>query len=228
MKKEDLLAYIGIALSIPGVILLFSDKAAIGIMVLILVVILLVIYKLLNRPVFTYLEVEKVLDFKDNLGQVALLVSRFKARANHKGTTQLWFRNINADGTIQNIKIDGVVVPAHLIQRVAGSIALFKQFDPGLSRGQVATVELSYELHGSFLGAREGLTHITATQTQKVKMRVNSDKTRPLHDARHFLGYGGQVQAELEKPTFSNGRLSVECEFKNPKPGSYHTVEWDW
>jgi hypothetical protein len=228
MKKEELLAWLGIALSIPGVILLFSNKAGIGIMVLILVVILLTIYKLLNRPIFTYMEVDKTLEFQDDQAQIAHQVSRFKARANHKGITQLWFRNINADGTVQNIRIDGVTIPAHLIQRVAGSIAIFKQFDRELSRGQIATVELSYELHGSFPGAREGLTHITATETKKVKMRVISTPRRPFLDARHLLGYGGQVQAEMEKPTFATGRLSVECEFKNPKPGSYHTIEWDW
>jgi hypothetical protein len=228
VKKEDLLAYVGIALSIPGVVLLFSDKAAIGILVLVLVIILLTIYSLLNRPVFTYMDVEKILEFHDELGQLAIQTSTFKARANHKGITQLWFRNINADGSIQNIKIDGKLVDTQAIGKVAGSIAIFKQFDHELTRGQVAPVELSYELHGSFLNSREGVTHITATQTKKVKMLIKFHQKRPVRAARHYLGYGGQVHVELEKPVVSNNGLSVECEFKNPKPGSYHTVEWDW
>jgi hypothetical protein len=225
VKKEDLLAYLGIALSIPGVILLFSDKTAIGIMVLILVVIMLVIYKLLNRPIFTYLEVDKMLEFKDGQGLLAIQVSKFKARANHKGITQLWFRGINADGTIQNIQIDGDAVK---IKRVAGSIEVNKEWKTALNRSQVAPVQLSYELHNSFPDQTEGVTHITATETKKVKMAIKFHPTRPVIDARHYMGYGGQMQSELEKPAISNGRLLVECEFLNPKPGSYHTIEWDW
>src|SRR5205807_1261047 len=106
-------------------------------MVLILVVILLAVYSLLNRPVFTYISVEKILEFNDELGQLA-------------------------------------------------------------------------------------------TQTKKVTMRIIFHPKRPVRDARHYLGYGGQAQSEIEKPVVSNNGLSVEVEFKNPKPGSYHTVEWDW
>jgi len=229
MKKQDLLAYIGIALTIPGVGLLFLNKATIvGTLILIVVVILFVMYWLQNRPPFTILEADKTLDFQDEAGNLAFLESRVKIRANHMGITQFWFRGINADGTIENIKIDGDLIPPHLIKRVAGSIEVYKQFNQVLTPGKVTNIALSYELHDSFLGKREGMTHVTSTQTKRVKIRINFHQRRPASDVRHYLGYGSQVQAELEKPAVPADRLSVECQFRNPKPGSYHTLEWDW
>lgn len=228
MKKEDLLAYVGIALAIPGTVLLFSSRATIGVLVLVLVVILFAVYRLHNRPVFTYMEVDKTLDFQDDAGQLARLTVRVKARPNHRGTTQLWFRGINADGSIRNLKIDGEILPAHSIKKVAGTIEVYKQFPQALTPGKVVPVELSYELHDSFPGNSEGLTHVTATHTKRVKLRVHFHAGRPIIDVRHYVGYGGQVHGELEKPAMSENRLSVECALRNPKIGSYDTVEWKW
>jgi hypothetical protein len=71
-------------------------------------------------PLFTYLEMNKHLAFKDATATVAELEATYHAKANHTGIQQLWFRGIHADGPVENITVDGFP-PSQTVEFVTSS-----------------------------------------------------------------------------------------------------------
>src|SRR5581483_2539841 len=82
------------------------DHTVVGVLIICILVGLTWLFWWLNRPMFTFISVEKVLTIQDVDGKVAKLLRYQTARANHKGITEFWCRNISADGSIDNILID--------------------------------------------------------------------------------------------------------------------------
>jgi hypothetical protein len=182
---------------------------------------------LLERPTFSHLSVEKMLVFLDPKGNTARLTTRMTTRANHSGLSQMWFRNINADGRIENILLDGI--KPEIIRKKAGSLEIAKQFGHTLRRGEVFRTELSYDLHDSFPSKREGITHVTGLNTMTLVIRVRFHQDRSPEGFRAFVGYGSSKEQPLAMPSeLDQKNHEVSLKIKRPQVGAYYTIEWDW
>jgi hypothetical protein len=229
---DRILAVLGLVFAIPAVFeFVHSRKVEEGLLftaVVFLIVFLLIYRQWINtRELFTFRDIHKTLTFNDATGNLAVLECRFDAKANHTGIQQIWFRNINADGDVTNITIDGQA-PA-VVQRKAGSWEVCKQFDHAVRSGDKHTIDLRYELLNSFSGNPESITHIVASKTKKLTVRVIFHDKRVGRQIRSFVGRAGAVEEPLnDQPrTIENGN-GVEIEIDKPKIGSYFTIEWRW
>jgi hypothetical protein len=178
-----------------------------------------------DTPIFTHLEVEKTLTFLDASAEIADLSTNLKSRVNHNEVDEIWFRNIAADGQITNIRIDDR--PPDKSLRKAGTLEVCKEFGRHLRKGEIVTTKLSYELHNSFSGAREGMTHVIATQTADLRLNVQFHQGRMPKSARVFVGYASTDDEVLQAPVWRNDQ-SLRVHITRPKVGAYYTVEWDW
>jgi len=179
-----------------------------------------------NRPLFTVLDGQKHLKFQSGPpDNDALLTHRVIAKANFTGLTQFWFRNITADGPIQNFMIDGVPVNASM---KGGTYEFCKEFARPLKKGETATIVASYELIKSYPSPREGLTHIANTETKKLKLVVEFHQAKPGRDCKCFLGGGGGIEKELDRPKSTNGNTTLEMDLTDLQTGAYYTLEWIW
>lgn len=178
----------------------------------------------LDRPSFTILEVEKVLEIRDTKGKNATLLRIHSARCNHSGITEFWCRGISADGTISNIKIDDA--PPNEQRTDAGDIQVCKRFHRPLKRGQKFRMTLSYDLTDSFPLSSETLIHSVGSATNKLRMVVTLPEARKAKAARAFLRYGGEIHKELPLPKITNRR--IEIEISRLRLGSEYCLEWDW
>lgn len=196
----------------------------------VLVIIAWVTYVYFNRRerqwFFTHILIEKNLLFVDPIASTARLSTVMTSRSNYSGITQMWFRNINADGQIKNILLDGK--PAARTQKKAGSLEVCKEFDHPLRSGEIVKTELSYELTDSFSGGHEGITHVTATKTESLSMRVKFHAGRLPKQTRAFVEYGSTLQEKLYTLTQSEDKTEALLRVKRPQIGGYYTIEWDW
>ena len=207
---------------------LLMNKEEVLLLLLALIIALVLFYNYRHskqqQSLFTHLKLDKTLTFLDSDGKIARLSTTITSRANHAGLTQMWFRNINADGQIDNILVDGKE-PAK-IRRVAGSLEVCKEFSKALRRGEIQQIELSYELRDSFRSQREGMTHVTSTDTAMLIMRVRFHPARSPSRTRAFVGYGSGKEEILAPLNVGNSEVSLEI--RKPRLGAYYTIEWDW
>ena len=178
-----------------------------------------------KQPLFSYIEIHKELMFLDAAGNVATMETRATTKANHTGIQQLWFRNINADGDVKNFTIDSTPATS---QRKAGSWEVCKQFDRPLRRGDIVSVTLRYELHQAFSGPTEGMTHVTATKTNKLVVRIKFHQNKVGRNPRAFVGKGSEVEEALDLPQALDNGQTFEVVIDKPKLGAYYTIEWTW
>lgn len=230
LTLDRVLAIAGVIFTVLAPFDFFHRRTVEGLLfsLLVLLIIILLLYRRWEdgRTLFTYLKIDKKLSFVDKDAALALMEGVFTVRANHTGLQQLWFRNINCDGEIKNIRVDGVPsVP----QKKAGSLEVCKQFNRPLMRGDETTVQLSYELHGSFKGATEGMTHVIGSTTKALSIRVTFHEEKLAKEFRAFVGRGSGVEEPLkDQPRSTENGHEAEMVVSKPKIGSYYTVEWKW
>jgi hypothetical protein len=181
-----------------------------------------------NRPLFTYLSVEKTLTFRDEGPHTTSQSSLVEVQANHTGLTQLWFRSISADGPVTNFVIDGVPVPNTLILKKAGNYEVCKQFDRALRKGDTRKITFSYDMLDSFPNSREGTSHAAVTITKKLKIRIEFHPNKLGREVRWFFGGGGGLEQELPPPRTLNNGSVLEVEIQDLQVGGFYTIDWVW
>jgi hypothetical protein len=179
-----------------------------------------------KQSLFTHLAVAKSLSFPNPSPDLALFSTTLKSRANYNGITEMWFRNISADGQVTNIQIDDEA--PNKLQRKAGSWEVCKEFGRPIQRSEIVTIRLSYGLQNSFPADREGITHVTATRTQELTMHVQFHRSKVPHRVRAFVEYSGVVEEVLEPPLLTRENTHLDLRVRRPKIGGYYTLEWDW
>jgi hypothetical protein len=229
MSRSDILAWLGIILGIPGLLIaLFSDAVIVAVIFLILCGVLFWVRWWLNQPLYTLACVEKVLTIEDTVGNKARLVRFHEGVANHRGLQEFWCRNISADGTISNVLIDNHA--PDYTERRAGDLQVGTRFREPLERGEKFKMVLSYDLTDSFLRTPEALIHVTESKTKKLKMVVILPPDRPATNALATLSFGGQPHRRLVPPRLT-GQVTgerIELEIKAPKLGAEYRLEWNW
>jgi len=160
-----------------------------------------------TQPPFTHLEVDKTLNFPNASPELAQLSTTLKSKANYDGIGQIWFRNINADGQIANIRVNGG--EPSTTQRKAGSWEVSTEFPRVLRRGEVVTVQLTYDLQNSFPSEREGVTHLIVTKTNDLRVHVRFHPAKVPRRVRAFVEYASAVQEFLDALTVDDKRTHV-------------------
>jgi hypothetical protein len=229
---DRIIGMVGLLLGVPT-ILEFIHARTVNAVLLIIIILGLVMILLLRRhearlPTWTYEHVHKVLTFKDANASLATIETVIDARANHTGVTQLWFRNMSADGSIDNFRVDGIAVPPHQVKKKGGSLELCKQFDVPLSRGETRTVTLICDLHDCFSEPQEGITHVTTTITKKLTLRVVFHSAKPPRTAHFFFGGSGGIDTSLKEPKKLDNGLTLEAQVESLDTGAYYTLDWTW
>lgn len=226
--SDRMLNLTGLALALPGVLLLFSNQVAVGILELTIVLLIFVFWHAKNKPLITLLEVEKLASIKDAKGIDASFTSRQKTKTNHKGLTELWFRNISSDGSVSNILIDNKT-PSE-IKTEAGDVRACVRFNKAKKADEKFEVTLSFDAKNAFPADTEFLIHVVEAETKKLKIVVELPINRKASGARLFLQYGGNPHKELAKPliSISSSGQRLESEIKRPLLGAEYCLEWDW
>ncbi|MCA1566376.1 MAG: hypothetical protein LC803_12205 [Acidobacteria bacterium] len=227
MSREELLAWGGIILGLPGFLAYFvSPYAGVAALCLALLAVFIWYQRQGNLSEFTVLEIEKTLTINTRDGSRATLQRSQTARSNHKGITEFWCRNISSDGSITNIRIDGD--PPHIQKTEAGDIQVCKRFQPALSKGQKFNTVLTYDLLDSFSNPSEGLIHVVEAPTKRLRLIVILPHGKPARNVRASLRYGGNPHMNLPTPHASNNGLRMEMTVNKPVLGAEYCIDWDW
>jgi hypothetical protein len=231
MTVDRVLAIVGIVVGVPAFLALFVESVHRREAILALIIIALVIgFRMFvtyqsNKPQFEVLEVRKRFTIHDSAGTSAHFEGSRKMKANFKGVSEFWHRNIIQDGTISNIQIDGNA--PDVTETVCGTTHLCKRFSWPLERGQVITTILSYDLTGSFCNPKhEGVIHNNPFKTDSVEMIV--ELPRPCIKAEFRRTYIGEEGELLPPPTLANGNKLISAQVKKPQVGASYHLEWDW
>jgi hypothetical protein len=229
MNVDRVLAIVGIAIGIPGFLLLFiSDQWVHGVLVLLLVCALAAWWFYArwrdNLPVFTVLELTKRLTIISADGRSASLARSQKVRINHKGITEWWCRQISADGTVTNITIDQL--PPDVTTSTGGTIQVCRRFQYPKQRGEEWESTLTYNIADSFTKPHEELIHMVAFRTKKLVLEVELPRNCTHADLR--FTFGGEQGEKLSDPELSNNNRTITATIKRPRIGAQYHLGWEW
>ncbi len=228
MNLSLILQIISLVLTLPGIIALFClpGYQAFAVLAILVGLAFFIWWQLLNYPLWTVIEMLRMIEIKVADGSFATATKNARMRANHKGLTEYVHRRIRSDGDINNFQLHSKPVPLHDIQRRAGEYMVWERFPP-MRIWQSRNSTLSYDLLNSFPTTHEFSGYIPDYHTKKVKIEVHFPLQRPARNARAYSGSGAETQ-ELNPPELSSDGCVIIWERKNLKPGSYYRVEWDW
>lgn len=224
---------VGVIIGLPGFVdYFFGDQTALGVLsALIGILIVLGIFGLrwlLNQPPFTILNTEKTLKFEDEHGYKASHVDVREVRANHKGPTEYWFKELGVPEALRNILVDDSQPDAQ--ETELGLHRVCKRFQHALGWRESFSTKLTLNIVGAFPNTRETYIHKVVDSTKEAKLRIEFHPSRPCVKAKVYLGYGGGSYEPLENARFTrsdNGK-ELELRLKKPQRGQYYRVEWDW
>ncbi len=182
----------------------------------------------LNKLPFEILDVEKTLRFEDEEAHKATYVDTRRVRANHRGLTEYWFKELAPIDRIHNILVDDAPPNSEVEELTAKRVS--KYFPNGLDRDDEFTTILSFDLIGSFTGACEFYQHRVVDPTQRLRFRATFHPEKLCRDARAKVGHGGGALMPLRDAELRvlHGGRELEFVVLNPVSGQQYYVEWDW
>ncbi len=149
-------------------------------------------------------------------------------KPNHRGLSEFWFKGLGADGSVENILIDGQ--QPHVAQVKAGLKEACKRFSSNLERGQTFRTTATLDFVDSFPDNPEFYTHKVSTKTKKVRLVVRFHPEKRCTSAKVYLQYGGAQYQLLKNPRLerSEDGREIRLELKKPNPGEEYRLEWNW
>jgi hypothetical protein len=231
VTTDRLIAILGVILGVPAFLALFVESAhrREAILTVIIVTLVLayraVVYYQNHLPPLSALEVRKHYAILDVAGTTATFEGTKRMKANSRGISEYWHRNISQDGSISEIKVDGRD-PA-TVDVSCGTASICTRFDRPLEKGEEITTVLTYRLRDSFTNpSREGVTHVNSSRAKLVTMVV--DLPRACNRAELTQSYAGEQSILLEGPKLSNGNRKLEAKIKKPLLGASYHLDWYW
>jgi TIR domain len=172
-------------------------------------------------PRFTVLAVAKTVTFLDREAVRAQFHGRQTIQA-HIELAEFRFSIHGADGTIQDVKIDGVA--PDIQNRSLGMLEISRQFQPPLAAGEVRIVAWHYDLIDSFPAPTESFSHWIEYFTESLELVVVFHPERKCGHARLCEKYASIKRLLQVVPCSDEIRTTV------PQPvfGADYILEWDW
>jgi hypothetical protein len=233
MSADRKIAWFGIGLSVLGLLPIFRDantQLIVAYCLLFLALIAFFIYAAYRTsgPQFSTVSLKKVLTIQDKGGVLANLTREQRIRVNYGSIAEIWCRSIYADGSIDNFKVDGAVVPAYDQSWFGPIVDLRKRFTEAIFDGHETTVAWTYDLHNSFPDKHEALDHDVTPGTKEVELTVHLPSDRPCVKASLHVLAGGDPVSQLDDPEISEDRKTLRARMKSPKSGHTLRLSWDW
>jgi hypothetical protein len=229
MKREELLAWIGIVLAIPPIVYMVvgEGKLAAGLFVVLLASALIREYLAAKRkenvPYLRLSTLKSGWISKTGMPKSWNWNRSMRLRVNHP-THEFVAAYLGGDGTADNFKIDGGH-PSEL--RTSGvRTEIVKRFDHELMPGDQRDI---VQLYPSQLvsRAKEGIGHIIEFETKTVELEVIFNKDKPCLNGELLKRYGGTVHNAGGCRRTTNG-LRLAVEFRNPPLGAEYILQWEW
>lgn len=226
------IAWFGIVLGVfLGLIPIFRDannqlRLACIVAVTALVVAFLILALQGTGPQYKTLSMKKTLDIRTVDGCRAHLYREQRIRVRYGHLCEIWCRNIVADGSIENLRIDGA--PPDDYETTGCLLSICKKFDEPIFRGQEVTVLWTYDLLDSFPANHEALEHEVTPGMQHLELTVRLPEGRLGRNAALHELYAGEPAKQLKAPVVGeNGRV-FQATQKSMAQGSTIRLSWDW
>lgn len=233
MSTDRKIAWFGIALSALGLVPIFRDantQLIVAYCLLFLALLGFFLYAAYRTsgPQFSTVSLKKVLTIQDKDGALANLTREQRIRVNYGSIAEIWCRGIYADGTVDNLKVDGEEVPAYDQSWSGPIVDLRKRFSEAIFSGHETTVAWAYDLHNSFPARHEALDHEVTPGTGVVELTVHLPAdSLCIRSSLHIL-VGGEPVEQMDDPEISDDRKTLRARVKSPKNGYTLRLSWDW
>lgn len=243
LSLDTLLKWIGYLSGVIGLIraayFFFNEQVVGGLLtvltVLVVLAAIIVIRRLVSLPPFTILNTEKTLTFEDRDGHKASHVDEREVRANHKGPTEYWYKELGIPNALENILVDDNEPDDEETELNLHRVC--KRFQHSLGWRQTFETKLTLDIIGAFPDSRETYIHKVVDDTNRATLLVKFHPERPCIGAEVFVGYGGGSYEPVKDARFIRPRAQltrshdgrkVELKLRKPQRGEYYRIEWDW
>ena len=202
----------------------------IGYFLLFIALLAFIFWLILNSPMWTILQMEKLVDIKYSGGsrpvQRVQLTKKAKIRANHKGISEFVHRKIRSDGTIKGFRLGNKRVPSRDIVRRVGEYIVFERFEP-MGIWQKRESELIINAEDTYPNSTEFTSYLPDYVTKKMKIEINFPVQKPARRVKAYCCIGAETK-ELTTPKLSTDGLKCTWEGTDLLPGRDYFLEWDW
>lgn len=223
-KSDRLALYANILSAAFGVFLvIFTDFLFSGILITISAAALHYGLGYLNKTAFTITNLERTITIQDNSGSKATETQNHAVVTNKSGLSEFWCRNINSNGYVSYITINGTS-PADQAKEDRNTHASIK-FDGNLKSGQKFNIALSFNHKDAFKDTHCVLAHTIDNETNLLRLVVKLPKGRPVTSASVSRRVDDIETAMLPPVIANNG--NVVAEIRNPLIGATYFLQWD-
>ena len=169
---------------------------------------------------------KKTLEIVTDDGSLAHLhrEQRIRVRYGHLG--EIWCRNIVADGSITNLRIDGA--PPDGFETTGCLLSVCKKFGEPIFRGQEVTVVWTYDLVDSFSADHEALEHDVTPGMHHLELEVRLPERRLGRNAALHELFAGEPAKQLNAPVLEQNGKVLRAKRKGLTEGSTIRLSWDW
>ena len=184
-------------------------------------------YQMYRATLFTVVDLDFALTISDPKGKHATFTKTMQLRANHKGLSEYIHRNLSADGSMGNFRVDDR--EPEKIQKDAGDLLIYVRFPHPLSRGEVIKTTLSADMLDSFCSTTEWVTYMVTYPTKKVTITVNLPEGRPASAAEMYRFRGGEIE-RIPDPVvlLNNNHRLVWTATDLRHLGTEYRLQWSW
>ena len=223
-KSDRLALYANILSAALGVfIIIFTDLLFSGIILTLSAAALHYGLRYLNKTAFTISNLERTITIQDNSGSKAAETQKHTVVTNQSGLSEFWCTNINSNGYVSYITINGAS-PAEQRQEDSNTHAAIK-FDGNLKSGQAFDIMLSFNHKDAFKDTRCTLAHTVDNETKLLRLVVKLPEGRPVTSASVSRKVDDVETAMLPPVIADNG--NVVAEIRNPLIGATYYLQWD-
>ena len=223
-KSDRLALYANILSAALGVfIIIFTDLLFSGIVLTLSAAALHYGLRYLNQTAFTISNLERTITIQDNSGSKAAETQNHMVVTNQSGVSEFWCRNINSNGYVSYITINGAS-PAEQLQVDSNTHAAIK-FDGSLKSGQAFDIALSFNHKDAFKDTRCTLAHTVDNETNLLRLVVKLPEGRPVTSASVSRKVDDVETAMLPPVIADNG--NIVAEIRNPLIGATYYLHWD-
>jgi hypothetical protein len=169
---------------------------------------------------------KKTLEIVKADGSIARMRREQHIRVNYGQLSEIWCRNIVADGCIQNLLIDNN--PPDDQKRMGCLLSICKRFGTPLFKGQETTIVWTYELRNSFPARTEALEHDVKQATRYLELTIVLPVSRPCRGASLHELIAGDPDKLLPNPVIDMRGTVIKAILKHPEKGRTIRLTWEW
>ena len=180
-----------------------------------------------STPNLSILEITKTITIHDIKGERGTIVRGQNAKVNRDIATRSFvMKGIRSEGTIEDIRIDGVPVGAHECERRLGALHICKTWSELRRKGDIIDTQLSYDVVNTYLKETESTTQDIPIEMDRITVEVNFPIGRNCKKARAYLSYNDEPNQILPDP--HTERTKITFTRSRPKLGEQYVVTWEW